>query len=51
MPDLSTLFSGKSVHPDDRCLTTLSSLAHVLCEVLARAARGTRLRGTNITSG
>jgi len=51
MPDLSTLFNGKSVHPDDRCLTTLGSLAPVLCAVLARAARGTRLRGTNITSG
>ena len=49
--DLSTLFSGKSVHPDDWCLTTLGSLAHVLCGVLARAARGTRLHGTNITSG
>ena len=51
MPDLSTLFGGKSVHPNDRCLTTLGSLAHMLCEVLSRAARGTRLRGTNITSG
>jgi len=26
-------------------------LAYVFCEVLARAARGIRLRGTNITSG
>ena len=35
MFDLSTLSSGKSVHPNDRCLTTLGSLAHVLCGVLA----------------
>jgi len=27
------------------------SLAHVLREILAHAARGTRSRGTNITSG
>jgi len=26
-------------------------LAHVLCEILAHAARETRLRGTNITIG
>jgi len=24
MPDLSTLFSGKSVHPDNRCLALAS---------------------------
>jgi len=51
MSDLSILSSGKLVHSDDRCLTTLGSLAHMLYEVLARAARGTRLRGTNITNG
>jgi len=50
MSDLSTLSSGTSVHPDDECLTTLGSLAHVLREVLTHAARGTRLHGTNITS-
>jgi len=34
MSDLSTLFSGTSVHPSDRCLTTLWSLG-------ARASRDT----------
>ena len=48
MSDLSTLSSGKSVHLNDRCLTTLGSLAHVLREVLVRAARGTRLHGTTL---
>jgi len=51
MSDLSTLFSDKSVDPDDRCLNTLGSLVHVLYEVLARTVGETRLRGTNITSG
>ena len=51
MSDLSTLSSGTSIHPDDRCLTTLGSLAHVLCEILAHAARGAHLRSTNITIG
>ena len=49
--DLSILSSGTSVHPDDRCLTTFGSMAHVFCEILSYVARGTRLRGTNITSG
>ena len=51
MSDLSTLFSDKSVDPDDRCLNTLGSLVHVLYEVLARTVGETRLRGTNITIG
>jgi len=37
MSNLSTLLSGKSVHPDDRCLTTLGSFG-------ARVLRGTSLR-------
>jgi len=34
MYDLSTLLSGKSVHPDDRCLTNLDSFG-------ARVLQGT----------
>ena len=52
MSDLSTLLSGTSVHPDDRCLTTLRFLsAHASRDTGPRCLWDPALHGPYITSG